>query len=103
MGDDYASIRAERDLLQARLRETVGALETTRLGLLRLHAGSMTLEGLTTHVGLASDMTSHLGRMFAAQVEVNDLLRMPGSAQRIGIAQESVAAEQDSTPSLTAA
>ncbi|MEP6832314.1 MAG: serine/threonine-protein kinase [Gemmatimonas sp.] len=78
-GDEYATIRTERDEIQFRLRETVGALETTRLGLLRLHAGSITLEGLTTHVGLAVDMTSHLERMFAAQKEVNELLSLPKS------------------------
>ncbi len=78
-GDEYAPIREERDDVQLRLRETVGALETTRLGLLRLHAGSMTLEGLTTHVDMAVDMASHLDRMFAAQKEVNELLRLPKS------------------------
>lgn len=77
--DAYAVVREERNAVQARLRETVGALETTRLGLLRLHAGSMTLEGLTTHVNLAVDMTSHLERMFAAQVEIDQLLYQPGS------------------------
>ena len=77
--EDYAPVRDERDDVQTRLRETVGALETTRLGLLRLHAGSMTLEGLTTHVGMAVEMTSHLDRMFAAQKEVNELLRVPKS------------------------
>lgn len=79
--DDYAVIREERDDLQVRLRETVGALETTRLGLLRLHAGELTLEGLTTHVSLAAEMTSHLDRMFAAQKEVNELLRLPKSSE----------------------
>ena len=77
--DQYAPVREERDEVQTRLRETVGALETTRLGLLRLHAGSMTLEGLTTHVGMAAEMTSHLDRLFAAQKEVNELLRLPKS------------------------
>lgn len=80
--DEYAIVREERDVVQTRLRETVGAMETTRLGLLRLHAGSMTLEGLTTHVGLAVDMTSHLERMLAAQVEIDQLLHQPGSGDR---------------------
>lgn len=81
--NEYEPIRAERDVLQTRLRETVGALETTRLGLLRLHAGSLSLEGLTTHLGLAEDMTTHLERLFAAQVEVNDLLRLPKPVDEI--------------------
>ncbi|MEO7995876.1 MAG: serine/threonine-protein kinase [Gemmatimonadaceae bacterium] len=81
--DPYAPIREERDNVQARMRDTVGALETTRLGLLRLHAGSMTLEGLTTHVGSAVDMTAHLERMFAAQVEVNELLKLPARVDQI--------------------
>ena len=39
------TLRAERDIVHARLGEAVGALETIRLNLLRLHAGSATVEG----------------------------------------------------------
>lgn len=92
--DPYAPIRDERDNLKARLRETIGALETTRVGLLRLHAGSMTLEGLTTHVGMAADMTDHLERMFAAQVEVNELLKLP---TRISNSADIIFASKDKT------
>ena len=45
---DYADLRAERDKIHALLGDAVGALETIRLNLLRLHAGSVTVAGLTT-------------------------------------------------------
>ncbi|MEP6780545.1 MAG: serine/threonine-protein kinase [Gemmatimonadaceae bacterium] len=73
--EHYAAVREERDAMQEKMRETVGAMEAIRLGLLRLHAGSLTLEGMTTHVGLAADMSTHLERMLSAQTEVDELLR----------------------------
>ena len=51
---EYADLRAARDTIHARLGDAVGALETIRLNLLRLHAGSATVAGLTTHLGLAA-------------------------------------------------
>src|SRR6185503_11721226 len=45
----YSEVRAVRDSMHTKLRETVSALETIRLNLLRLHAGSGSIEGLTTH------------------------------------------------------
>ena len=65
-GDDYSEVRAERDVVHERMRETVGALETIRLGLLRLHAGSMSLEGLTTHIGTAREASNQVDRLIAA-------------------------------------
>ena len=75
--ESYASVRAERDEIGQRLRETVGALETVRLNLLRLHAGSMTLEGLTTHIGLAAEASADVQRLIAANHEVDDALQYP--------------------------
>lgn len=46
-------LRAERDLVQQRLADAVGALETIRLNLLRLHAGTGSVERSTTDLGLA--------------------------------------------------
>ncbi len=75
--EDYASVRAERDLIHDRLRDTVGALETIRLNLLRLHAGSATLDGLTTHIGLAADVSAEVERLIEAHQDVSDALEFP--------------------------
>jgi serine/threonine-protein kinase len=79
--ESYAAVRTERDEIGERLRETVGALETIRLSLLRLHAGSLTLEGLTTHVGLATETSADVERLIAANREVEDVLDYPYAAQ----------------------
>ena len=73
----YADVRATRDEVQARLRDVVGALETVRLNLLRLHAGSATVEGLTTHLGVAAEVSDQVERLIAAQDEVDRALRFP--------------------------
>ncbi len=73
----YEPALRDRDAIQARLAETVGALETIRLNLLRLHAGSLTVAGLTTHIGLAVDVSAEVERMLAAQSEVETVLRFP--------------------------
>jgi hypothetical protein len=75
--EEYAPVRAERDLIHDRLRDAVGALETIRLNLLRLHAGSTTLEGLTTHIGLAAEVSAEVERLIAAHEDVNDALKFP--------------------------
>lgn len=76
-GSEYDSLRVERNAIHDRLRLSVGALETIRLGLLRLHAGSISLEGLTTHLGLAAQVSVDVGRLLAAHDEVNTVLRYP--------------------------
>lgn len=73
----HAALADERDLVQARLRDTVSALENIRLGLLRLHAGSLSLESLTTHIGLAVDVSESVERLLAAHEEVDAVLRLP--------------------------
>jgi serine/threonine-protein kinase len=73
----YAPALRDRDAIQAQLGETVGALETMRLNLLRLHAGSLTVAGLTTHIGLAADVSAEVERMLAAQADVETVLRFP--------------------------
>ncbi|CAN5221260.1 hypothetical protein BH09GEM1_BH09GEM1_15020 [soil metagenome] len=75
--EDYESLRAERDLVHDKLGEAVGALETIRLNLLRLHAGSATVEGLTTHIGLAEEVSAEVERLIAARDEVEARLRFP--------------------------
>jgi serine/threonine-protein kinase len=73
----YEPMLRDRDAIQSKLGETVGALETIRLNLLRLHAGSLTVAGLTTHIGLAADVSAEVERMLAAQSEVEKVLRLP--------------------------
>jgi len=75
--DAYAEVRAHRDAVQARLADAVGALETIRLNLLRLHAGSGTVEGLTTHIDLAADVSAEVERLLAARDEVERSLAFP--------------------------
>ena len=73
----YEPLHRDRDAIEAKLGETVGALETIRLNLLRLHAGSLTVAGLTTHIGLAADVSAEVERMLDAQSEVERVLKFP--------------------------
>jgi serine/threonine-protein kinase len=76
---EYADLRAARDAVHAKLGDAVGALETIRLNLLRLHAGSVTVAGLTTHLGLAAAVSADVERLIAAREEVEHLVRPPRS------------------------
>ncbi len=80
-GAEYESARETRDLIAAKLGDAVGALETIRLNLLRLHAGSATVEGLTTHLGIAADVSDEIDRLIAAQDEVEEHLRFPSEPE----------------------
>ncbi len=60
-----ADLSAERDLVQQRLKDAVAALETIRLNLLRLHAGTGSVRSLTTDLGLAREVA----RSISAEVE----------------------------------
>jgi eukaryotic-like serine/threonine-protein kinase len=51
-----ADLNRERDLVQQRLKDAVAALETIRLNLLRLHAGTGSVRSLTTDLGLAREL-----------------------------------------------
>ena len=73
----YAGIRDSRDEAQARLTQVVSALETIRLDLLRLHAGSTTVEGLTTHLDVAADVSVEVQRLLAAREEIERHLAFP--------------------------
>jgi len=76
---EYAEVRGIRDSIHAKLGDTVGALETIRLNLLRLHAGSASIEGLTTHLGLAAEVSAEVERLIAAHEEVERTMRFPRS------------------------
>jgi hypothetical protein len=75
--DDCSDLRADRDANHDKLGQAVAALETIRLNLLRLHAGSGTVEGLTTHIDLAAEVSAEVERMLAAQEEVERGLTFP--------------------------
>ncbi len=74
---DYAELRSARDAIHGKLGEAVGALETIRLNLLRLHAGSATVAGLTTHLGLAAEVSREVERLIASHEEVERALMFP--------------------------
>jgi hypothetical protein len=77
---EFDDLRAMRDEVQARLGEAVGSLETLRLGLLRLHAGSVTVDGLTTHLDVAAEVSAQVSRLIAAHQDVERALRFPVEA-----------------------
>jgi serine/threonine-protein kinase len=76
-GASDAQMIALRDSVHAKLGEAVGALETIRLDLLRLHAGSTTVQSVTTHLGIAKDVSAEIGRLIAANRDVDRLLHFP--------------------------
>jgi len=69
-----ADLSAERDLVQQRLKDAVVALETIRLNLLRLHAGTATVKSLTTDLGLAREIARDIGRHVEGLREVEESL-----------------------------
>jgi len=73
----FADVRALRDSIHAKLGDAVAAMETIRLNLLRLHAGSVTVESLTTHLGLAADVSAEVERLIRGQDEVERALKFP--------------------------
>ena len=69
-----ADLSAERDLVQQRLKDAVAALETIRLNLLRLHAGTGSVRSLTTDLGLARELARDIGAEVDGLREVEDSL-----------------------------
>jgi predicted transcriptional regulator of viral defense system len=68
-------VRALRDELAARHREVVSMLERMRLDLLRLHAGAMSVDGVTTQLGLAKDVAQEVRRLLEARGELERFLK----------------------------
>lgn len=64
-------LRRERDRVRARLKDAVAALETIRLNLLKLHAGTGSVESVTTDLGLAKEVAADVDRLLAAQQELD--------------------------------
>jgi hypothetical protein len=74
---EYADIVAMRDETHAKLREAVAALETIRLNLLRLHAGSSTIGGMTATLELAVEVSDDVERLIAGHRDIETFLRFP--------------------------
>jgi hypothetical protein len=64
-----------REAAEARLTEAVASLENIRLGLLRLTAGTGTLENLTTDLAAAADVGDEIDRLMQGMGNVELLLR----------------------------
>jgi len=65
-----ADLEAERDLVHRRLADAVRALETIRLNLLRLHAGSGSVRSLTTDLGLAREVAADITLLLEGRREI---------------------------------
>src|SRR5687768_17230802 len=74
---EYHELCALRDETHARLSEAVGSLETIRLNLLRLHAGSASVESVTTHLGIAAEVSEHVERLIQAHTDVERYMSFP--------------------------
>jgi hypothetical protein len=75
--DDMDALSAERTIVHDKLTGAVGALETIRLDLLRLHAGSAAVDGLTTQLGIAEEVSAEIERMVSAREDIDATLRFP--------------------------
>jgi serine/threonine-protein kinase len=65
-------LETERDLVQRRLKEAVAALETIRLNLLRLHAGTGDVQGLTTDLTLAREAAKEVDLLLEGHREIEE-------------------------------
>ena len=70
-----------RDGAQARLQDAVASLETIRLGLLRLHAGSGTVGGITQDLTNAIEIAGDIERLLEGRSEVELALKGAGKGQ----------------------
>jgi hypothetical protein len=67
-------LERERVAAEAQLRETVTALETIRLNLLRLHAGVGNIAGVTANLDAAREVSDAAARLAEGRREVEKLL-----------------------------
>ena len=70
-----ADLIASRDAARTRLSETVAALESIRLDLLRLRAGAGNLGRVTADLQLANEVSASVDRLLAGQEEIERSLR----------------------------
>ena len=66
-----------RNAAQTSLKDAVTALETIRLGLLRMHAGTGAVEGITQNLTEAGEIAADLERLLEGQAEVERVLQGP--------------------------
>ena len=74
---EYVKVRAMRDEMHGKLGETITALETIRLNLLRLHAGAGSVQSITTHINVAAEVSAAVERLVSAHEEVDRTLKFP--------------------------
>jgi serine/threonine-protein kinase len=70
-----ASVEATRDEAREKLREAVAALETIRLGLLYMQAGTGTVESLTMELQAAKGISDDMENLLAGHREVEQILQ----------------------------
>ena len=71
-------LKQARDVAQARLQDAVTALETIRLDLLRMHAGTGTVDGITRNVSEAQELADDIERLLEGRSEVERALQDGG-------------------------
>ncbi|MFN0098933.1 MAG: hypothetical protein ACKVS7_09690, partial [Gemmatimonadaceae bacterium] len=79
---ERAPFEAHRDELAKRLRDVTAVLESTRLNLLRLHAGAMEVQSVTGHFDDAAKLSDEVRRLLEARGEVERFLRYPAVESR---------------------
>lgn len=67
------ALAVQQDTLQRQHHEAISAMETLRLHLLRLHAGAVTVQHVTTCVDFAAELSSEMHRLAEAHREVDDI------------------------------
>jgi hypothetical protein len=68
-------VQALRDEARMRMQEAIAALETLRVELLRLSAGTAEVGSVTTRLGTAREVAADIARLLEAQEDVDRLLR----------------------------
>jgi len=68
-------VEATRDEAREKLKDAVAALETIRLGLLHMHAGSGTVESVTMEIQAARGLSDDMENLLAGHREVERLLQ----------------------------
>jgi serine/threonine-protein kinase len=68
-------VEMTRDEARGKLKDAVAALEKIRLGLLYLHAGSGTVEHMTTELSAARDLSNDMENLLAGHREVERILQ----------------------------
>jgi hypothetical protein len=68
-------LKQARDGAKERLQDVVTSLETIRLNLLRLHAGTGTVGGITQSFSKAEEISAEIERLLEGQSEVEQALR----------------------------